>query len=394
MIYLDNAATTYPKPPQVTAAVQQAMVRFGANPGRAGHQMSLATAAEVFRAREEAAVLFGAPGPACIAFVMNCTQALNMVIKGAVKPGGHVVTSCLEHNAVMRPLEALRAKGVITYTEAQVVPGDSDATLEAFRGALQENTCLCVCTQASNVWGVRLPVERIAALCHVYQVPVCVDCAQSAGVVPISMAESGIDYLCAPGHKGLYGPMGTGVLAALDGTKLDTIFEGGTGTSSESLEQPAEMPERFESGTVNVPGILGLRAGIAFVRRRTPEQIYRHESELVCSLYDRLKASGRVTLYTPRPEMPNFVPLLSFNIPGKGCEEVAAALDHRGFAVRAGLHCAPRAHAFYGTLGCGTVRVCPSAFTTKAQMNAFAAAVLQLAEKQLFVRAANSFAEK
>lgn len=381
MIYLDNAATTYPKPPQVAAAMQQAMVRYGANPGRAGHKMSLETAQEVFRAREEAAALFGAPGPENVSFVMNCTQALNMVIKGVVKPGSHVVTSSLEHNAVMRPLETLRKKGILTYTEAQVVPGDNDATLDAFRKAMQENTCLCVCTQASNVWGIRLPVERIAALCHTYQVPICVDCAQSAGVVPLSMAESGIDYLCAPGHKGLYGPMGTGLLLAKDGAKLDTIIEGGTGTASESLEQPFGTPERFESGTVNVPGIIGLRAGIAFVRRKTTERIYQHESKLMCSLYDRLKASDKVTLYTPRPEPPYFVPLLSFNVPGKGCEEVAAALDRKGFAVRAGLHCAPRAHAFYGTLSCGTVRACPSVFTVKSQIDAFATAVIRIASE-------------
>ena len=378
MIYLDNAATTFPKPPQVTSAVQQAILRYGAKPGRAGHKMSLETAQEVFRAREEAAALFGAPGPEDVSFVLNCTQALNMVIKGTVKPGTHVVTSCLEHNAVMRPLETLRQKGIITYTEAQVVPGDNDATLDAFRKAMQDNTCLCVCTHASNVWGIRLPVERIAALCHAYKVPICVDCAQSAGVVPISMAENGIDYLCAPGHKGLYGPMGTGLLLAQDGSKLDTIIEGGTGTASESLAQPDGTPERFESGTINVPGVIGLRAGIAFVRSKTTQQIYRHESELVCGLYDKLKASGKVTLYTPRPEPPYFVPLLSFNLPGKGCEEVAAALDRQGFAVRAGLHCAPRAHDFYGTLNCGTVRICPSAFTNRSQIDAFARTVVRI----------------
>ncbi|MCH4240065.1 MAG: aminotransferase class V-fold PLP-dependent enzyme [Oscillospiraceae bacterium] len=381
MIYLDNAATTYPKPPQVSAAMLEAMRKYGANPGRAGHKMSMETAEQVFHAREEAAAFFGAPGPEDVSFVMNCTQALNMVIKGAVKPGSHVVTSCVEHNAVMRPLEALRQQGIITYTEAKVVPGDNDATLNAFREAIQPNTSLCVCTQASNVWGIRLPVERIAALCHAYEVPICVDCAQSAGVLPVNMKDTGLDYVCAPGHKGLYGPMGTGLLIAQDGSKLSTIIEGGTGTSSESLEQPEGMPERFESGTINVPGILGLRAGIAFVRRKTEKRIYQHESALVCMLYDRLRASGKVELYMPRPEPPYFVPLLSFNLPNKDSEDVAAALNQMGFAVRAGLHCAPRAHNFGGTLERGTVRVCPSVFTVPAQMAAFAQAVLKIAEK-------------
>lgn len=381
MIYLDNAATTYPKPPQVSAAMQQAMRRFGANPGRAGYNMSLATAQEVFRAREEAAALFDAPGPENVCFVMNCTQALNMAIKGLVKPGGHVVTSCLEHNAVMRPLEALRAQGIITYTEVKIVPGDNDATLDAFRQAMKENTCLCVCTHVSNVWGIRLPVERITALCHAYNVPVCIDCAQSAGVLPISMKEYNFDCICAPGHKGLYGPMGTGLLIVRDGSRINTIIEGGTGTASESLEQPAEIPERFESGTINVPGIIGLRAGISFVRRRTVHRIYEHESALVCRLYDRLKASQKVELYMPRPQSPYFAPLLSFNLPGKDSEDVAASLNKQGFAVRAGLHCAPRAHAFCGTLEHGAVRVCPSVFTTSEQMNAFAQAVMRIAAK-------------
>lgn len=379
MIYLDNAATTYPKPPQVSAAMQRALRMYGANPGRAGHRMSLRKAEAVFQVRERAARFFGAPGPENVAFVMNCTQALNMVIKGAVKQGGHVVTSCLEHNAVMRPLETLRRRNVITYTEVQVVPGDNDATMDAFRKAMQEDTCLCVCTHVSNVWGIRLPVERIAALCHAYQVPICVDCAQSAGILPISMAENGIDYLCAPGHKGLYGPMGTGLLLALNGASLDTLIEGGTGTASESLVQPEEMPERFESGTANVPGILGLGAGIAFVQRMGIQNLYEKESRLACGVYDRFKRSGKVELYTPRPEPPYFAPLLSFNLPDMDSEETAAKLDRHGFAVRAGLHCAPRAHAFYGTLDRGAVRMCPSAFTGRAQTEAFADAVLQIA---------------
>lgn len=377
MIYLDNAATTWPKPASVTAAVQDALRRFGANPGRAGHAMSLRTAEEVFKTRETAAAFFGAPGPECVAFPLNCTQALNFVIKGAVTRGGHVVTSCLEHNAVMRPLETMRRRGLLTYTEARVVPGDNDATLDAFRQALRPDTCLCVCTHASNVWGIRLPVERIAALCHSYDVPICVDCAQTAGVLPVSMEDGGFDYLCAAGHKGLYGPMGTGILLAKDGNLLDTVIEGGTGTASDSLEQPPAMPERFESGTVNVSGILGLRAGIQFVQKRGVGAIYRHESALAGLLYDRLAVSRRVELYAPRPE----VPVVSFNLPGRDSEAVAAALNSRGFAVRAGLHCAPRAHDFYGTLARGAVRACPSVFTTRAQIEAFGSAVLQLARR-------------
>lgn len=211
MIYLDNAATTYPKPASVQNTVQIALKKYGANPGRAGHAMSLAAAEEIYRCRTAAADFFKAPGPECVAFTLNCTHAMNYVLKGLLKPGDHVVTSSLEHNAVMRPLQKLSENGVM-FTVAKVFPGDNDATLNAFRNAIRENTKLIVCTHASNVWGIRLPVERIAALGHLYNIPIVVDCAQSAGVLPIDMAESGFDYLCVAGHKGLYGPMGTGML--------------------------------------------------------------------------------------------------------------------------------------------------------------------------------------
>lgn len=377
MIYLDNAATTYPKPPAVRAAVDRALARFGANPGRGGYRMSIETAEAVYGARREAALLFGAPGPECVAFPLNCTQALNFVIKGALKPGGHVVVSNLEHNAVMRPLETLRRRGICSYTKAQVFPGDAERTLQSFREALNEKTCLCVCTHMSNVWGTILPVARIAALCHIYGVPVCVDCAQSAGVLPLSIREDGIDFLCAAGHKGLYGPMGTGLLLARDGAALDTVVEGGTGTQSLSLSQPREMPEHLESGTVNVPGIVGLSAGIAFVRKLGPAKIFAHEHALVLRLYRGLQRLP-VTLYTGAPEGT----LLSWNAPGVLPEEAAAFLSRAGFAVRAGLHCAPCAHEAFGTLPEGCVRVSPGAFTTAQQIDAFLSAVERLCAKK------------
>ena len=190
MIYLDNAATTYPKPPRVITAMADAQRTKGANPGRSGHKLSLLAAQEVYDCRQTAAELFSAPGPECIAFTLNCTMALNMVIKGVLKPGDHVVTSNLEHNAVMRPLQAL-ADQDITFTQAQVVPGNNNATVDHFRQALQPNTKLIVCMHASNVWGIRLPVERIAALGREYEIPTAVDCAQGGGVLPINMEDSG-----------------------------------------------------------------------------------------------------------------------------------------------------------------------------------------------------------
>lgn len=377
MIYLDNAATTYPKPISVQNAVNSALKNYGANPGRAGHSMSIAAAEEIYRCRSAAAGFFNAPGPECVAFTLNCTHALNYVIKGLLKPGDHAVVSCLEHNAVMRPLQKLMESGV-TATRVRVFPGDNDATVNAFRSALRENTKLIICTHASNVWGIRLPVERIAALGHIYGVPIAVDCAQSAGVLPIDMADGKFDYLCVAGHKGLYGPMGTGMLITPDGSELDTIIEGGTGTNSISLDQPPTMPDRMESGTQNMAGIAGLRAGIEFVKNRGVQTIYKHEMSLVRHLYKRLSEMKNVKLYTSEPDTPYFAPVLSFNVGDIASETIAQKLNTYGVAVRAGLHCAPAAHDFMGTLGQGAVRVCPSAFSTVNDINSFVVSLMKI----------------
>ena len=368
MIYLDNAATTFPKPVSVRNAVAYALKKYGANPGRAGHSMSIASSEEVYRCRSEAAEFFHAPGPECVAFTLNCTHAINYVLKGMLSPGDHVVTSCLEHNAVMRPLHSLSG---VEFTEAHVFPGNDDATVESFRQAIRNNTKLIVCTHASNVWGIRLPVEKIVRLGRKFGIPTAVDCAQSAGVLPVSMQE-GPDFLCIAGHKGLYGPMGVGMLIAADGAKLSTIIEGGTGTKSAQMEQPDEMPERMESGTQNMPGIAGLRAGIEFVKK--------HEMFLIQFLYDRLFRMDGVRLYTERPEQNYFAPVLSFNVGDVPSEVIGRELSNGGIAVRAGLHCAPAAHIFMGTLEQGAVRVCPSIFSNLNEINGFLLALSKIIE--------------
>ncbi|WP_416201067.1 MAG: cysteine desulfurase [Thermocaproicibacter melissae] len=381
MIYLDNAATTYPKPREVRAAVANALVRYGANPGRAGHSLAMASSEEIFRCRSDAAEFFHAPGPECVAFTLNCTHAMNYVIKGLLKPGDHVVISCLEHNAVIRPLHALKAFD-ITYTEARVYPGDNDSTVNSFRKALRPNTKLVICTHASNVWGIRLPVERIAALVHQYEIPIAVDCAQTAGLLPIDLQDSKIDYLCVAGHKGLYGPMGTGMLITAKGSSLATLIEGGTGTESINPVQPSGMPERMESGTLNMTGIAGLRAGIGFVRRHGIEKIFNHELSLMRELHRQLASMDGVVLYTPAPDPKYYVPVLSFNIRGMQSEVVGRELNELGVAVRAGLHCAPAAHRFMGTIETGAVRVCPSAFTTMQDIQGAANAVKRILVKK------------
>ena len=382
MIYLDNSATTYPKPPQVRQAVARALGELGANPGRGGYPMSQRTAQAVYRCRSLAAEFFGAPGPECVVFQPSCTQALNLVLKGALKQGDHVVVSDLEHNAVMRPLTALSARGV-TYTLAKTVPGDNDATLDAFRQAMGPRTKLVVCTQASNVFGFRLPVERIAALCHQYGAKLCVDAAQSAGLVPIHLQRDGIDYLCCAGHKGLYGPMGVGLLVLRDpADSLAPLVEGGTGTQSRSLAQPEDSPERYESGTLNVPGIAGLEAGLLFVRRQGPQALCQKELALLARLHRQLARFPGVELYTGEPRAPYFLPVLSFNLRGMESEAVGERLGQAGIAVRCGLHCAPLAHQKLGTQQ-GTVRVSPSAFTRREEIDALARQVGRLCREKV-----------
>ena len=374
MIYLDNAATTYPKPQSVVYAISNAMKKYGANPGRSGHKLSIESALEIYRCRTEISDFFNAEGPEYVVFTLNCTYAINMVLKGLLKEGNHVVISCLEHNAITRPLRALEEKG-ITFTEAKVYPEDNEATLNSFREAINDRTALIACTCASNVWGIRLPISRIAALAHSYGIPIMVDGAQGAGHIPIDMQESHIDYLCLSGHKGLYGPMGTGVLIATHKENLMTIIEGGTGTNSISYLQPNSMPDKFESGTPNMPGIAGLRAGIKFLKNTGVENIARHEHDLINLLYNKLVNMDHIELYAPKPNAKYFVPVLSFNIKNHDSEIVAAYLDEKGIAVRPGLHCAPSAHKFYNTLDRGVVRICPSYFTKPSEIEALVSAL-------------------
>lgn len=369
MIYLDNAATTFPKPITVHKAISGALTKFGANPGRSGHKMSVISGNEILSCREEIAELFNVKKPENVTFTLNCTYAINMVLKGLLKRGDHVVVSNLEHNAVMRPLKKMEDIEV-TYTTAEVFIGDNERTLNSFRTAINERTKLIICMHASNVWGIRLPIERISALAKIYGIPILVDAAQTAGVLPIDVQRDNIDFLCIAGHKGLYGPMGTGILITNSAEKLDTIIEGGTGTNSMRLCHPDEMPQKFEIGTPNTIGISGLKAGVKFVKTRKPQNILEHELSLITRLYDKLKNMNGALLYTPRPNGNYFVPVLSFNLKGYGSTEVGEILDKNSIEVRPGLHCSPLAHEFFGTAEIGgTVRISPSVFNTKTEID-------------------------
>ena len=361
MIYLDNSATSFPKPQTVNAACARA-VRLYANPGRGGHSLSIGASGEIYSARKVVSEFFNAEGAERVIFTLNCTSAVNTVIKGILKSGDHVAVSELEHNSVMRPLERLKNTG-ISSTAVKVYPCDDEKTIASFRAAINQRTRMIICTQASNVWGIRLPVERLSALAHEYGLFILVDAAQSAGVVPIDMQKSGIDFLCTAGHKGLYGPMGTGILIVGCDTVPESLIEGGTGSSSMSFEQPDVLPDKLESGTPNVSGIAGLHAGIDFVKRNGTEKLSAHEFRLIKRLYRELSGMKNIRLYLPEPEPEYFVPILSFNVDGTDSETAAAELSKRGIAVRAGLHCAPAAHRAMGTLETGAVRISPSVFT-------------------------------
>lgn len=375
MIYLDNSATTFPKPDSVITAVSESMKKYCANPGRSGHRMSMQTANKVFECRQSVCNLFNVDDESKVVFTSGCTHSLNIVIKGILKKGDHCVISCLEHNSVLRPLEKLKSIGV-NYSVAKVYPDDNDKTVDSFRNCFNEKTKLVVCTHASNVFGIRLPVERLCALAHSYDILFCLDAAQSAGVLPIDIGESKFDFVCCAGHKGLYGPMGVGILIVNSDLLPDTLIEGGTGSESQNYNQPDFTPDRFESGTINVLGVCGLKKGIDFVLNKGVNRIYTHEMELTGYAYNVLKHDNRIILYSDLSAWNNYAPVLSFNIKGKNSEDVASYLSSKfDIAVRAGLHCSPLAHKFMGTIDEGTVRISPSAFTNKAQIQRFLYAI-------------------
>ncbi len=343
MIYLDNGATSFHKPRIVWQAVQRAMQTCG-NPGRGGYRQSVEAARVVGNCREKVSRMFDCL-PEQVVFTGNCTQGLNMAIRTLVKPGSRVLISGFEHNAVTRPLYAQGAKILVAGRKLF----DWDDTLEAFEKVLRQGVDAAVFTHVSNVFGYILPVEEMARLCRNYGVSFVIDAAQSAGVLPVHLSRLGAAFIAAPGHKGLLGPQGTGIL--LCGQMPETLIQGGTGSLSESWEMPDFLPDRGEAGTLNVPGIAGLGAGISYLTDTTVERIAREEARQAALCATRLKEMG-LRVFTG----PHQSGTVSF-VPRDDCEEFAQKLAGHGVAVRAGLHCAPLAHESADTLNTGTVRV-------------------------------------
>ena len=371
-IYFDNAATSSPKPPEVLERVNAALTELNANPGRSGHSAALSAAREVLSARERLASLMNAGEETNIAFAFNCTDALNLAIKGALRYGDHVITTQLEHNSVLRPINALAARGRISLS---IVSPRADGFVdpEDIRASIRKNTRLIAVTQASNVTGAIQPVAAIGELARREGILYLIDGAQAIGATPVNVRALSCDLYAFPGHKSLLGPMGTGGLYIRPGVVLRTLREGGTGTDSESMLQPDERPERYESGTLNLPGIAGLGAGCAFVAKRV-SAIMSHERELTGALYEGLSAIRGAEIYSPREEAAR-AGIVSFNLPGMTSSDVADRLGRMGIAVRGGLHCAPGAHRFLGTLRRGAVRASVGYANTFEEVDAFLNAV-------------------
>ncbi len=364
MIYLDNGATSFRKPPQVRQAVLEAMERC-ANPGRGGYPAAMAAAEQVYRCREAAAELFGCQ-PEQVALTSNCTHGLNIAIRTLVKPEDQVVISGFEHNAVTRPLHALSAK--VTVAGQRLF--DWGNTLEEFEKALRSGPKAAIFTHVSNVFGYILPVEQMARLCRQYGVPFILDAAQSAGAIPVDLQSLGADFIAMPGHKGLLGPQGTGLL--LCARLPEPLLQGGTGSDSIRQEMPDYLPDRVEAGTVNVPGIAGLAAGLRYLRRVGVENIGRRERTQAEKTAAGLTRLGlKVFSGSHQGGTVSFVPSMD-------CDELAQKLAKRGVAVRAGLHCAPLAHKSAGTLETGTVRVSFGHDASPGQTQQFLAAMAAL----------------
>lgn len=369
MIYFDNAATSWPKPPSVPEAMTRFLRECGANPGRSGHALSIQAGRIVYQARERLARLFGLGDPLAVVFAKNATEALNLALLGLLAPGDHVITSVMEHNSVLRPLRHLEGRGVAV-TRLPCPGGALDPA--AVAGAITPRTRLVVLGHASNVTGALAPIAEVGELTRARGVLFCVDAAQSAGACDLDMQAMGIDVLAFTGHKSLYGPQGTGGLCIAKRArgKLRPLLHGGTGSASDSDVQPDFLPDAFEAGTLNAVGIAGLAAGLAFVEERTVAAIRQHEVALTARLLEGLRAIPGARVLGPG-EAAARTAVVSFNLEGFRCSEVATVLEERaGICCRAGLHCAPLAHRQLGTFPEGSVRFSLGIFNTEPEIDA------------------------
>lgn len=379
-IYFDNAATSFPKPPSVINAVSRVMRESGGNPGRGSHRLARAAARVLYDCREEIADLIGLSDPTRISFTKNTTEALNIALKGLLGRGDHVLISDLEHNSVYRPIAALTKAGIITHDVFSAKALYSDRVLEKeLLSKLKPETRAIVCTHASNICSISLPLRAIGAFCKKHRLLFIVDAAQSIGHLPIDMEKMGITALCAPGHKGLYGPQGSGLLALSAYLPEDSLprplLEGGSGYLSLLPDMPTLPPERYEAGTVATPAVAGLCEGIRFVKAVGLDEIADRECRLYRLAREHLLNTRAVTVYAPVAEGS----VLSFSVKGRSSEEIADLLDTGGICVRAGFHCAALAHGALGTpKDSGTVRLGFGYFNTESEVLTFLSALRRI----------------
>jgi cysteine desulfurase / selenocysteine lyase len=367
VIYFDNAATSWPKPAPVQAALSRYFGDAGGNPGRSGHRMSVAAARVVEDAREALATLLNANDPSRVVFAQNATHALNLALYGLLRPGDHVVTTSMEHNSVMRPLRHLESRGIAITTVACAPDGRID--VQSVRNAIRPDTRLLVTTHASNVVGTLLPVAELASLARERAILFLVDASQTAGAIPIDVEHLGVDLLAFTGHKALLGPTGTGGLYIREGIELAPLMRGGTGSDSAHEIQPEFLPDAYESGTLNVAGIAGLGAAVRFLLEVGIEAVQSHERRLVAQFFAGASEISGLVLYGPRDAALQ-CGLVSFNVAGAVPSEVGLLLDQSfGILARTGLHCAPSAHRTLGTFPTGTVRFSFGWFTTPAEVD-------------------------
>ena len=365
MIYFDSAATTLQKPPEVARAAAWA-IQNCASPGRGDHRSTRRSEEILYQCREELAQMFDADGPEQVVFTQNATHALNLAIRTLVHPGDRVLISSWEHNAVTRTLASIPDVEVLV---AQAPLFDDEKTLDAFRTRLAQRPAAVVCTCVSNVFGYILPYVSIAQMCRQANIPVILDASQAAGTLPVKLNTCGADFIAFPGHKGLYGPQGTGALVCGRDRGIEPILTGGTGSESKRQQMPDFLPDRGEAGTQNVAGIAGLLQGVRFVRRLGEESIFNHEKKLAQRLAKAMERSDRLRgIFSSGWNQSGVV---SFACGDYDCQELARKLGERGIAVRAGLHCAPLAHHSAGTLDTGTLRLSFSAFNKEPEIDAF-----------------------
>ena len=362
MTYFDNAATTFPKPDIVYEKIMEAMKDYGANPGRSGHKLALKINRGIYDTRMSLAELLNVDNPMNISFTFNCTESLNLAIKGVLKPGDHVITTSMEHNSVLRPIKYLEQFGIeSTIVEANLL---GEINVDNIKKAIKSNTRLIVTTHISNLTGTIMPVKEIGALAKEHGIIYILDAAQSAGVYHVNPVTMNIDIVAFPGHKGLLGPQGTGGLYIREGLEVQEIFQGGTGSMSESLIQPDMTPDKFESGTPNGPGLIGLGAGIEYINLKGMDNIRKHEEDLTKYFIEETSKIEGIKLYGPC-DVKKQAAVVSLNIKDYDSSEIAYILDEQyDIMVRPGLHCAPLAHKTIGTLDQGVIRFSFSPFNT------------------------------